>query len=110
MNEKVFELFENKKILLRNLQKLNLSEFTKIRTISAYFGVDMKGFYTIVFISVAKSRFMKKNYIFLDDICDKYEKKFDTAIKKRILFYKSNICSKTLHELKSNSWRCYDFV
>ena len=49
MNQKIWGLFEAKKILLRDLKRLDLSEFTKKRSLEAFFGVDTKNFYEIVF-------------------------------------------------------------
>ena len=47
MNQKIWELFEAKKILLRDLKRLDLSEFTKKRSLEAFFGVDTKNFYEV---------------------------------------------------------------
>ena len=54
MNQKIWELFEAKKILLRDLKRLELSEFTKKRSLEAFFGVDTKNFKEIVFLISSK--------------------------------------------------------
>ena len=110
MNPKIWPLFEARKILLKDLKSVDLGEFCKRRTLSAYLGVDIKGFYEIVFLREAKSRLLLKEAHEIDEICAKIEQKFQTAIKKRVLFYSSEICSKSLEMLKQNGWRCYDFV
>lgn len=110
MDQKVVELFSDKKILLRNLQHVELGKITKIRTLDCYFGINLKSFYQIVFIRNAKSRLIKKDAINLNQIVAILEQNFDTAIKKRTLFYSSEICSKAKNELKNTGWTCYDFV
>ncbi|EJP75584.1 MULTISPECIES: hypothetical protein [Campylobacter] len=110
MNPKIWPLFEARKILLKDLKSVDLGEFCKRRTLSACLGVDTKGFYEIVFLREAKSRLLLKEAREIDEICAKIEQKFQTAIKKRVLFYNSEICSKSLEMLKQNGWRCYDFV
>lgn len=109
MNQKIWELFEAKKILLRDLKRLDLSEFTKKRSLEAFFGVDTKNFYEIVLRS-AKSRLLVKEASEIDEICAKFEEKFQTKIKKRVIFYNSQICSKSLKYFKEQGWSCYDFV
>ncbi|MEH1010087.1 hypothetical protein QM027_03350 [Campylobacter concisus] len=39
-----------------------------------------------------------------------FEEKFQTKIKKRVIFYNSQICSKSLNYFKEQGWSCYDFV
>ena len=60
MNQKIWELFEAKKILLRDLKRLELSEFTKKRSLEAFFGVYTKKFYEIVFLRIANIRLILK--------------------------------------------------
>ncbi|MBR8462419.1 hypothetical protein KDD93_00900 [Campylobacter sp. faydin G-24] len=110
MNKRLCELFEKRQILLKNLQNLDVSEFSKKRSLALYFGVDTKSFYTLVCVRDAKSRLLLKEALKIDEICQKCEVKFNTTIKKRVLFYNSQICSKSLEILNKNGWRCYDFV
>ncbi|MBE2985122.1 hypothetical protein CCAL9344_07350 [Campylobacter sp. RM9344] len=110
MNQKICELFEDKKILLRDLRRVDLSEFCKKRLFEAYFGVDTKGYYEIVFIRYAKSRLLKKEALEICELCKRIETKFDTSIRKRTLFFSSQICSKSLEIFKQDGWRTYDFV
>ncbi|MEH1010086.1 hypothetical protein QM027_03345 [Campylobacter concisus] len=72
MNQKIWELFEAKKILLRDLKRLDLSEFTKKRSLEAFFGVDTKNFYEIVFLRSAKSRLLLKEASEINEICTKF--------------------------------------
>lgn len=110
MNQKIWELFEAKKILLRDLKRLDLSEFTKKRSLEAFFGVDTKNFYEIVFLRNAKSRLLLKEAGEINEICTKFEEKFQIKIKKRVILYNSQICSKSLNYFKEQGWSCYDFV
>lgn len=110
MDAKTLKIFESNKILLKNLKTLEIAEFSKSRVLSGYFGIDLKGFYNIIFIRAAKSRFLLKDAISLNELCKKYEEKFNTNIKKRMFFYNSQICSKAINELKNTSWKCHDFM
>lgn len=110
IDRQIYELFVDKKIVLKNLQRVELGQFCKKRSLEAYFGVRTDGFYEIVFVRRAKSRLLKKEAGELDEICAKIEAKFETAIKKRVLFYDSEICSKSLAMLTASGWRCYDLV
>ncbi|MCD8213368.1 MAG: hypothetical protein LUC34_04905 [Campylobacter sp.] len=110
MNQKIWALFEERRILLKNLKILEISEFCKKRSLTAYLGVDKNSFYEIVFIRDAKSRLLLKEAAQINEICAKFEQKFQTVIKKRVIFYNSQICSKSLDTLRQNGWRCYDFV
>ncbi|MGG7049130.1 MULTISPECIES: hypothetical protein [unclassified Campylobacter] len=108
MDTQILKLFESKKIFLKDLKNLDVSEFSRSKTLKIFFGVDLKGFYTIVFFRFAKSRLLKKESQALNELCTKFEAKFDTAIKKRILFYSSPACSKALDELTSSGWKCHE--
>lgn len=108
MNNIISEIFIKNRILLRNLQTLDITEFSKKRAYSLFFGVDRNNFYTLIFFRNAKSKFLKKELNDLYEICKLVEIKFDTNIKKKVLFYKSQICSKILKDTKD--WKFYAFM
>ncbi|MCR4941544.1 MAG: hypothetical protein K5978_01955 [Campylobacter sp.] len=110
MQNEILALFEKKKIYLKGLRQLDFSDILRSKTLEIYFGVDTKSYYTIVFVSKAKSKILRKNSDKFNELCANFEKKFDTAIKKRILFYSSQICQKAKKELENNGWKCYDFM
>lgn len=110
MEKQVCKLFEDKKILLKNLQCVDLSKFTKKRTYKCYYGVDIKGFYTIVLIRDAKSRFLISDFEFVEYLYAQICTKIGANIKKLICFYNSDICSKTLNSFKQKGWKSYAFV
>ncbi|QCD44741.1 hypothetical protein [Campylobacter mucosalis] len=110
MNEQICAIFESKKLILKDLKRLETSKFSRSKTLEIFLGVDLKGYYTLVFIRNAKTRFLKKDSDALNEICANIEKSYDFNIKKRVLFYKSEICSKAIKALESGDWRCYDFV
>ena len=110
MNQKIWELFEAKKILLKDIKALNTSEFSTKKTLDIFWGVDEKKFYNLIFLRTAKSRLLRKEALELEEICKKIETKFQISLKKKIIFYSSEICSKALKELQNSKWRCYDFM
>ena len=44
MNQKIWELFEAKKILLRDLKTIDTKEFSSKKTLEIFWGVDEKNF------------------------------------------------------------------
>ncbi|ANE34006.1 hypothetical protein [Campylobacter hyointestinalis] len=108
MDNQICEIFNANKILLKNLKTLNFSDFSKRRSYQLFFGIDKNSFYTLVFLRNAKSKLLKKEFEELFDICKLIETKFDTNIKKHILFYNSQICSKIITQTKD--WKFYAFM
>lgn len=110
MEKEICKLFEDKKILLKNLKDIDLSKFTKKRTYKCYYGVDTKSFYTIVLIRNAKSRFLLKEFEFIEELHFQICIQTGVNIKKLVCFYNSDICSKTLNAFKQKGWKSYAFV
>lgn len=107
MRAEIYKIFETHNIALKNLKEIDLREFSSKRTLECDLGIDVKGFYTIVFIRSAKSRFLRKEFEQISQICSQVEAKFDVKIKKRVIFYSSQICSKTENLIKESGWK-YD--
>lgn len=110
MDKEICKLFEDKNILLKKLQDVNLADFTKKRTYKCYFGVNTKSFYTLVLIRNAKSRFLIKEFAFIENLHSHLCAKTGINIKKLICFYNSDICTKTLNAFKQKGWKSYAFV
>lgn len=109
MSSEIYKIFEAHNLVLKDLKQIDLSEFSKKKTLKSAIGIDTKGFYTIVFIREAKSRFLKKEFEDIVEICQKIEEKLGLKIKKRVIFYGSQICSKTQNLIKESGWK-YDAV
>lgn len=109
MSSEIYKIFEAHNLVLKDLKQIDLSEFSKKKTLKSAIGIDTKGFYTIVFIREAKSRFLKKEFEDIVKICRKIEEKLGLKIKKRVIFYGSQICSKTQNLIKESGWK-YDAV
>ncbi len=100
--------FATHNILLKNLVILQTSEFCKKRGLVLFFGVNVKGFYTLVLWREAKSRLVVKEFLELEEICRAVEAKMEFSIKKRICFYKSAICSKVVKSAKESGFKLYE--
>lgn len=108
MDNRVCNIFNQHKILLKNLKTLDIKEFSKKRNYQLYLGVDSSGFYNLLFFRESKSRFVNKELEELKKISQLVKSKFDINIVKFGLFYSSAICSKVI---KSNlDWKFYDFM
>ena len=89
---KIFEIFE-------------LDKFTKKKTLVALTGVDMKGFYTLLFFRSAKARFLSKEFETINEIAGKIAEQTGVNFKKKAIFYSSDICSKTANLMKENGYK-----
>ncbi len=110
MNNQICELFEEQKLLFKKLETLDFARYSKKRSFEAFLGVDMKGFYTLIFVRRAKSKLLSKELDELNQICGSIESEREHAIKKRILFFNSAICSKILKNESAAGWKFYDFM
>lgn len=110
MDKKFYDFLSKNRILLRDLKDLDITPFTKKRSIKALLGVDLKSFYTIIFIRNAKSKFLSKELFLINDIYKNICSATGINIKKVKLFNNGTICSKTRNNLKIIGWKYYDFM
>lgn len=110
MQKQISELLLSKKLLLKNFKTLDTKEFSKKRSYEIYFGVDLDGFFTLVFVRNAKSRFISKDANELLNLDKIVQEKLDKIVKKRVLFYNSQMCSKSKKILEESEFIFYDFV
>lgn len=107
MKQEIYKVLEYKKIVLKNLQQIELCKFSKKRILAAIIGVDRDGFYNLIFFRNSKSRFLKKEFEDIESISEKIIVDIDINIKKKTIFYNSDICSKTIKSLQESGWK-YD--
>ena len=105
--QEIYQVLEAKKIVLKNLSWTQLDKFTKKKTLAALMGIDMKGFYTLLFFRSAKARFLSKEFEAIDEIASKIVEQTGINFKKKAIFYRSDICSKTANLMKENGYK-YD--
>lgn len=107
MNNELSELLIGRKILLKKSREIDFAKYSRKRNYTLILGVDNNNFYNIIFFRKAKSKFLNKELAHLNEISSILESEVKANIKKRILFYSSEICSK----VKLNKdWKFYDFV
>ena len=107
--QEIYQVLEAKKIILKNLSWIKLDKFTKKKTLDALTGVDMKGFYTLLFFRSAKARFLSKEFEAIDEIAGNIAEQTGVNFKKKAIFYSSDICSKTVNLMKENGYK-HDFM
>ena len=103
--QEIYQVLEAKKIILKNLSWVELDKFTKKKTLVALTGVDMKGFYMLLFFRSAKARFLSKEFEAIDEIAGKIAEQTGVNFKKKAIFYSSDICSKTANLMKENGYK-----
>lgn len=101
----IYKLLSQNSILLPKLAQLELKNFSKKRTLKAYLGVDMKDYYTLIFLRTANGRLLQKEASELEQISSKIQLEKGYSIKKHILFYSSQACSKALAKLKQEGYK-----
>lgn len=101
----IYRLLSQNSILLPKLAQIELKKFSKKRTLKAYMGVDMKDYYTLIFLRTASSRLSQKQSDELNEISKKIQLEKECNIKKHILFYSSDACSKALNKLKQDGYK-----
>lgn len=107
MNNEICEILTKYGVLFKQLNTLDFSQYSKKRSYKLLLGVDLKDYFTAVFFRDAKSKFLRLELENLNEICAKLEAQNGTAIKKRVLFYNSQICSKVK---AAQMWKFYDFM
>lgn len=109
MKDRVYQILETHDIALRELKHIDISKFSSKRTLSCVTGIDVKGFYNIIFIRDAKSRFLKKEFETILEIYSKIRAELGINFKKQMIFYSSDICSKTQNLMEETGFK-YDLV
>lgn len=109
MRSEIYKIFQARNIALRDLKEIDLNKFTTKRTLECIIGIDIKGFYNIVFIRSAKSRFLKKEFENILEIRSKIQADLGISFKKQTIFYSSEICSKTKKLMEEAGFK-YDFM
>ena len=108
MNNFIANLFSERKLLLRELKTLKMSDFSKKRNYELIYVINAKNYHTLVFVRFSKSKMLQAELENLDLIANCVASKLDIIINKRVLFYNSKICSKL--NKQNNKWKFYDFM
>ncbi|NLK67010.1 MAG: hypothetical protein GX282_06000 [Campylobacteraceae bacterium] len=101
------EILLKNSIILKKSQSVNLNELFKTRSYSCMLGVDLSSKNVIVFYRDAKSRFISKDALRLEEMSKVVIKQSGRVVKEKLFFYNSEICSKALNLLKQSGWKCF---
>ncbi len=104
----IVEFFAAKKVLFKELQKIQKENFGIKKRIDIYEGVDTKNFYILVVVLKRKSRVLVKDAMQLEEIVQTLSK--ERTFKKKFLLVGAPLCSKAKTYLESVGWKIYDFV
>lgn len=110
MLDKISKLCVREGLLLQKFQTLDIASFTRSRSYGAYFGVDLKSYNVLLFMRDAKSRFVMRDAEFLLSLASDISANLGKVVKKRVLFYNSQMCSKSAKFLKENGFSLHAFV
>ena len=101
MLDKISKLCVREDLLLQKFKTLDIASFTRSRSYGAYFGVDLKSYNVLLFMRDAE---------FLLSLASDISASLGKVVKKRVLFYNSQMCSKSAKFLKENGFSLYAFV
>ena len=96
--------------MFKKFTNLDMKNYTKKRTIRGFFGVDLNGYNTLIYLCSSKSKILKKDAQDFVNLDLQIQKGLEKVVKKHILFYSSDICSKSLKLFKESGFKIYDFV
>jgi 16S rRNA C1402 (ribose-2'-O) methylase RsmI len=100
--KEIVDILSKEKIICKKLDEV---AFKTKKRVKIYFGINIKNEYCLIVKIYKKSRFLRKDIPFLEEI----EKSFDNKFKsKRKILILNEICSKAKKELKE--WRVIDGV
>lgn len=101
------EILVKNDIILKKSQSVNLNELFKTRSYECIIGIGLNSKNMILFFRDAKSRFISKDFVKLDEMSQIIINKSGRVIREKLFFYNSKICSKTLALLRENGWKCF---
>lgn len=104
----IVEFFAAKRMLFKELKKIQKEKFGIKKRIDIYEGVDTRNFYVLVIVLKRKSRVLVKDAKELEEIVQILSK--EHTFKKKFLLIGVPLCSKAKAYLESVGWKIYDFV
>ncbi len=107
MNE-IVTLLQKQGMLFKRLEPIDPKTLNSRKKITIYEGVDLKSYYTAIFILRQKSRFLRKNADEIEALFETMKSLRDYAIKKKVLVYEMPFCSKAQALMKERGWRLID--
>ena len=105
--KEIVELLNTKNILCKSLHNIMPKEIGSRKKIDIYLGVNLKGFYCLVFKLKKKSRVLQKEAKELMLLHEKIEMYKDTKIMKKYIWIDAPLCSKAKALLEENGWKVW---
>lgn len=109
MNQHIYGLLNAHKILLPKFAALDIPLLRKKRSLRAWLGVDMSGYYVLVLLRNASSRLLVKEALLFVDAKNEVEEIRQHSVKRLIFFYKGQACSKALKLLSQEGFKCIGY-
>jgi len=104
------DFLSKKGYIFKKLDKIDNKTLGTKKRIEIYKGVDTNSYYSAIFVSKSKSRFIMKSANDIDELFEKLKQISGHNYKKKILLISSPICSKSQKFLKENGWKIYATV
>ena len=105
--KEIVEKMNAKNILCKSLHRIIPKEIGSRKKIEIYLGVNLKGFYCLVFKLKKKSRVLQKEAKELMLLHEKIETYKETKIVKKYIWIDAPLCSKAKVLLEENGWKVW---
>ena len=101
----VTNLLVNNGLLFTKFENVPLKALGSRKQLTCYFGINSKREFSVVFVNFSKTRLLRKELLVMEDLVVKLEIIKSCKIKSKVLFLKTDICSKALVDFKKSRWR-----
>ncbi len=101
----IVEILEDKKIILKKLDFLDIKLLKTRKKIKLLKGVDTNSNYVAIFVIERNSRFITKDALELEELFKRLVEISGHNYKKKILLFDMPFCSKAKERLKELKWR-----
>ena len=105
--KEIVEKMNAKNILCKSLHRIIPKEIGSRKKIEIYLGVNLKGFYCLIFKLKKKSRVLQKEAKELMLLHEKIETYKETKIVKKYIWIDAPLCSKAKVLLEENGWKVW---
>jgi hypothetical protein len=102
--KKIVDFLQEKKLLFKSLNLIEIKSLGSRKKIDIYLGVDLKKYYACIMHISKKSRILKKEALELMLLHEKLERLNDSKINKKYIYIQAPLCSKAKTLMEEEKW------
>ena len=108
--KEIVELMAREGIVCRRFEAVEPHKLGTRKRIAIYRGVDTERYYCLAIVTRKKSRILRKEAEFFEELRRRLGEKMETKIKRAYLLYDAPFCSKASAWLAERGWRLFALV